>query len=90
MDDEFLKENYNSLMYNALVPTLNSVIGAECGLWPQLSNQDLRKDNSYSYGLLCLGDVLKEMGYQQIYITGSTPSFANKKQFTSCMDSINS
>ena len=60
--DEFLKENTNSLMYNALVPTLNSVIGAECGLWPQLSNQDLRKDNSYSYGLLCLGDFLKEMG----------------------------
>jgi len=79
--DEFLKENTNSLMYNALVPTLNSVIGAECGLWPQLSNQDLRKDNSYSYGLLCLGDFLKEIGYKQIYITGSSPSFANKKKF---------
>ena len=32
--DHFLLNNYSPVVYNILGPTLNSVIGMECGLWP--------------------------------------------------------
>jgi len=79
--DSFLSNNQQSVIYNTLAPTVNSVIGLECGLWPQLSTHDLRNDDSYSYGKKCLGDFLNKIGYEQYYITGSTPKYANKDYF---------
>ena len=79
--DSFLLNNQQSVIYNTLAPTVNSVIGLECGLWPQLSTHDLRNDDSYSYGKKCLGDFLNKIGYEQYYITGSTPKYANKDYF---------
>ena len=79
--DHFLLNNYSPVVYNILGPTLNSVIGMECGLWPELSNRDLIDDNSYGYKKICLGDILDNFGYIQYYITGSNPNFANKKSF---------
>ena len=42
---------------------------------------DLRNDDSYSYGKKCLGDFLNTIGYEQYYITGSSPKYANKDFF---------
>jgi len=69
-------------LYQSVSPTINAEISAECGLWPDLDNRAVTgPDAGYSQGLQCLGDILKQAGYYQGYLSGYPVEFSGTAAF---------
>jgi phosphoglycerol transferase MdoB-like AlkP superfamily enzyme len=70
-----------SNFYNAVTPTINSLISSQCGILAQVENDSLEIDRGYTRNLVCLSDVLHEAGYHQEFFGGGDSGFAGKRLF---------
>lgn len=82
-------ENWDSIdtleMYNGGGWTMSGLISTMCGvpnraagLTPDNLNTIGNEENSFMSNATCLGDVLKEEGYTNIFLGGADKAFANK------------
>jgi Sulfatase len=72
---------YMSSFYNAVTPTINSLVSSLCGILSQVENDDLDIDRGYTRNLECLSDVLHDAGYHQEFMGGADSGFSGKRLF---------
>ncbi|WP_218944326.1 LTA synthase family protein [Marinicella rhabdoformis] len=65
--------------------TIEGIVSSQCGtlLSMKKGNDSMMKAEHFLANLPCLGDVLKEAGYQQHYLGGAKMEFAGKGEFLS-------
>ncbi len=63
--------------------TIEGIVSSQCGtlLTMKKGNDSMMKASHFLANLPCLGDVLKEAGYQQYYLGGAKMEFAGKGDF---------
>jgi phosphoglycerol transferase MdoB-like AlkP superfamily enzyme len=67
--------------YNAVTPTINSLISSQCGILSQVENDELDIDRGYTRNLSCLSDILHDAGYRQVFLGGADSGFSGKRLF---------
>ncbi|MBU0673436.1 MAG: LTA synthase family protein [Proteobacteria bacterium] len=74
-------ENY----YTSGFVTIEGIINSQCGTLADMSmgSNSFMGDESRMIELPCLGDVLQQAGYRQIYLGGAPVEFAGKGNFLS-------
>jgi len=75
------KSLYLSSFYNAVTPTINSLVSSLCGILSEVENDDLDIDRGYTRNLECLSDVLHDAGYHQEFMGGADSGFSGKRLF---------
>lgn len=79
--DSFARRNiYFPNFYNAVTPTINSLISGQCGLLPAFDNQSLDKF-IYAPDVPCLSDYLDSLNYTQVLLQGSSTVFSGVGRF---------
>lgn len=62
--------------------TIAGIISSQCGLTPPMhKGNDSLFGSDYFEGIICLSDVLNQVGYQQEYFGGANKKFAGKVDF---------
>lgn len=72
---------HGAAFYNAVTPTINALIASQCGILAQIENRRLFRDRGYARNLACLGDLLHEAGYRQVFLGGASKGFSGKELF---------
>jgi len=67
--------------FNAVLPTHNSIISSWCGVFPQLSDNYVRENKTFSLGLTCFSDILNSLGYNQNFFFGHGSWYGGITQF---------
>ena len=67
--------------YNAVTPTINSLVSSQCGILSQVENDELDVDRGYTRNLSCLSDILHDAGYHQVFLGGADSGFSGKGLF---------
>ena len=67
--------------YNAVTPTINSIVSSQCGILSQLENGSFDIDRGYTRNLTCVSDILHDAGYHQVFLGGAESSFSGKGLF---------
>jgi phosphoglycerol transferase MdoB-like AlkP superfamily enzyme len=70
-----------SSFYNAVTPTINSLVSSQCGILSKVENNSLDTDRGYTRNLSCLSDVLHDAGYHQEFLGGADSGFSGKRLF---------
>jgi phosphoglycerol transferase MdoB-like AlkP superfamily enzyme len=70
-----------SSFYNAVTPTINSLVSSQCGILSKVENNSLDTDRGYTRNLSCLSDVLHDAGYHQEFFGGADSGFSGKRLF---------
>ncbi len=80
-----LKERYgytDSFFASGFV-TIEGIVNSQCGVIAPMNrgNDSMMQERGRMRNLPCLGDVLREAGYHQVYLGGAVMSFAGKGSF---------
>ena len=67
--------------FNAVLPTHNSLFSSWCGIFPEISNNFVRENLTYTLGLKCFPDILNSLGYTQNFFFGHGSSYGGINQF---------
>jgi len=67
--------------FNAVTPTINSLVSSQCGLLPKFDNYSLDR-YIYAPRIKCLSDHLNEMGYKQVLMQGTSVVFSGIRKFS--------